>query len=147
MISWLSCENSRIQFFSCGIKSAILVIRFPVVCVSCGITPNITKPITLTSNIIVRNKLTGLANFLANLLFSFVFPRIIFSKKLIGTLITNAIAPPSAKGNMIFHISFSASITTSNFHKATTSSAVNTISSRTFFIDILLKFTISPHFF
>ena len=64
---------------------------------------------------------------------------IFFSKKLIGTLITNTIAPPSINGNIICPIVFSTSSTTSNFHRATTRSAVNTISSRIFLIDKLLK--------
>ena len=118
-----------------------------MVCVSCGITPNITNTITPAANIIVRSRLIGLAAFFPILLFSFIFPSIFFSRKLIGTLITKAIAPPSAKGNTIFHIDFSTSITTSNFHKATTRNAVNTISSRIFFIEHLLKFTIFPLFF
>ena len=65
--------------------------------------------------------------------------KIFFSKKLIGTLITNTIAPPSINGNIICPIVFSTSSTTSNFHRATTRSAVNTISSRIFLIDKLLK--------
>lgn len=121
--------------------------RFPIVCVSCGITPNITNTITPAANIIVRSRLIGLAAFFPILLFSFIFPSIFFSRKLIGSLITKAITPPSAKGNTIFHIDFSTSITTSNFHKATTRNAVNTISSRIFFIEHLLKSTIFPLFF
>ena len=87
----------------------------------------------------MRRRLIGLANFSPTLFPSFVLPKIFFSKKLIGTLITKAIAPPSTNGNIIPHIVFSTSITTSNFHNATTSSTVKIISSRIFFIDNLLK--------
>ena len=147
MISWLLWENSRIQLCICGIKSAILIIRVPIVRVSCGITPNITSTITPTANTIVRNRLIGLASF-APILFSFfTLPKIFFSKKLIGTLIIKASAPPSTNGNNIPHIAFSTLNTTSNFHRATTRNAVNTISSRIFFTDILLISTIILLFF
>lgn len=66
------------------------------------------------------------------LIFFFALPKIFFSKKLIGTLVTNAIAPPSTNGNTIPHIAFNTSSTTLNFHSATTRNAVNTISSRIF---------------
>ena len=132
MISWLLWENSRIQLCICGIKSAILLIRVPIVRVSCGITPNITSTITPTANTIVRNRLIGLASF-STILFSFLpFQKFSF-QKLIGTLVTNAIAPPSTKGNTIPHITFNTSSTTLNFHSATTRNAVNTISSRIFY--------------
>ena len=81
-------------------------------------------------------------------LFSFfTLLKIFFSKKLIGTLITYAIAPPSTNGNIIPHIVFSTSSTTPNFHKATTRNTVNTIRFRIFFIDNLLRSTISLLFF
>ena len=84
----------------------------------------------LHSHIFISN--FSFASF-TTILFSFLtFPKILFSKKLIGTLVTNAIAPPSTKGSMIPHIAFSTSSTTSNFHRATTRIAVNTISSRIF---------------
>ena len=133
MISWLLWENSRIQPCICGMKSAILIIRVPIVRVSCGITPNITSTITPTANTIVRNRLIGLASFSTILFSFFALPKIFFSKKLIGTLVTNAIAPPSTNGNTIPHIAFNTSSTTLNFHSATTRNAVNTISSRIFF--------------
>ena len=143
MISRLLCVNSRTQLCICGIKSAILFIRLPIVAVSCGIRPNITSTITPTTSTIVRRRLIGLASFPATLLpFSFAFPNNFFSRKLIGTLITNAIAPPRAKGKIIPHTALITPRTTSNFHNATTISAVNTISSRIFFIDNLLKSTI-----
>ena len=122
----------------------MLVIKVPIVRVSCGITPNITNAITPTTNTIVRIKLIGLFNFLTILFFFFTFSKIFFSKKLIGTLVRNAIAPPSTNGNIISHIVFSTPSTTSNFHKATTRSAVNTMSSRIFLIDILLRSIIFP---
>ena len=96
MISRLLCVNSRTQLCICGIKSAILFIRLPIVAVSCGIRPNMTS----------------------------------------------TIAPPRAKGKIIPHTALITPKTTSNFHNATTISAVNTISSRIFFIDNLLKSTI-----
>ena len=42
-------------------------------------------------------------------------------------MVRNAIAPPSTNGNIISNIVFRTPSTTSNFHKATTRSAVNTI--------------------
>ena len=139
IISRLSWKKSRIQILICGIKSVIFIIKVPIVFVSWGITPIITSAITPTTNTIVRSRLTGLASFLAALFSFFTFSKIFFSKKLIGTLITNTIAPPSINGNIICPIVFSTSSTTSNFHRATTRSAVNTISSRIFLIDKLLK--------
>ena len=125
----------------------MLIIRVPMVRVSCGITPNITSTMTPTASIMVRRRLTGLASFLLFFFPALLFPKISFSRKLIGTLMTKAIAPPSAKGNRITHIVFSTSITTSNFHNAAASSAVNMISSRIFFTDSLLKSIIFLHFF
>ena len=120
----------------------MLIIKVPIVRVSCGITPNITNAITPTINTIVRSRLIGLASFPAILFSFFTFLKIVFSKKLIGTFVRNAIAPPSINGNTIPHIAFSTPSTTSNFHRATTRNAVNTISSLIFFIDILFKSTI-----
>ena len=121
--------------------------RVPIVLVSCGITPNITSAITPIPNTIVRSRLIGLASFSTILFSFFALPKIFFSKKLIGTLVTNAIAPPSTNGNTIPHIAFNTSSTTLNFHSATTRNAVNTISSRIFFTDFLLISTIILLFF
>ena len=125
----------------------MLTIRVPNVRVSCGITPNITSTITPTANMIVRSRLIGLASFTTILFSFFTLPKIFFSKKLIGTFVIKAIAPPSTNGNIIPHIAFSMLSTTSNFHRATTRSAVNTISSRIFFTDFLLISTIILLFF
>ena len=120
----------------------MLVIKVPIVRVSCGITPNITNEITPTTNTTVRSRLIGLDSFLTILFSFFAFLKIVLSKKLIGTLVRNAIAPPSINGNIIPHMVFSTPSTISNFHRATTRSAVNTISSLIFLIDILLRSTI-----
>ena len=119
----------------------MLMTRVPIVLVSCGITPNITSAITPIPNTIVRSRLIGLASFPTALFSFFTFVKIFFSKKLIGTLVTNAITPPSTKGNRILHISFNTSSITSNFHKAATRNAVKTMSSRIFLTDILLGST------
>ena len=146
IISWLLWKNSRIQLCICGIKSAMLVIKVPIVRVSCGITPNITNEITPTTNTTVRSRLIGLDSFLTILFSFFAFLKIVLSKKLIGTLVRNAIAPPSINGNIILHMVFSTPSTISNFHRATTRSAVNTISSLIFLIDILFRSTIFSFF-
>ena len=70
----------------------MLVIKVPIVRVSCGITPNITNEITPTTNTTVRSRLIGLDSFLTILFSFFAFLKIVLSKKLIGTLVRNAIA-------------------------------------------------------
>ena len=126
----------------------MLVIRFPIVFVSSGTTTNITRETIPTTNRIVRSRLIVLANFSASLFpFSLAFPKSFFSKKLIGTLITNAIAPPTAKGNRIVHIVLNTRSTSSNFHNTTTRRAVKTINSRIFFIVCLLKSILCTTYF
>ena len=139
-ISWLLCENSRIQACIWGIKAVMFVIRVPMVLVSWGMTPNITRTRRPTIPIRVRSRLMGRASFSAAFVpFSFAFPKSFFSKKLMGTLMTKAMAPPSAKGDRMSQMVFITSITISNFHSAMTRNAVNTMSSRIFFMDKLFR--------
>lgn len=148
MISWLLWENSRIQLCICGIKSAILIIKVPIVRVSCGITPNITSTITPTANTIVRNRLIGLASF-TPILFSFLpFQKFSFPKAHwhVGHKCDRS---AKYKRKCDPHIAFSTSSTTSNFHRATTRNTVNTISSRIFlqiFYLYPLSFSSFPNF-
>ena len=121
----------------------MVAIRVPTVLVSWGITPNSTRTITPTTSRTVNSKLRGLANFLARLLpRSLAFPKSCSSRKLMGTLIIKAMAPPSTKGNRMPQIPFSTPITASIFHSATTNSAENTMSSRTLLRVSSLKFIV-----
>ena len=62
-----------------------------MVCVSCGITQNITNTITPAANIIVRSRLIGLAAFFPILLFSFIFPDV-YKRQVFNTFGALAIA-------------------------------------------------------
>ena len=70
-------------------------------------TTNTTTAIIPITKQSAKIKLSGLARLFAHFfLFFFAFPNSFRSIKFIGTLITNAIAPPTANGKITFPINF-----------------------------------------